>query len=241
MIVRKYLFPVPVIVMMMAFFSCTPKPAEYYPLKEGNKWTVLSTIDIVGGPNNGFHISIPIETFVLGEELVDGMETIKVGGLPPNDDYFCWRIDLQGLKLCKLYRPMNKRYAIYKPPLLVFPSMFNVGNTLKKSSSFSVYSADDDTLVDTYTGNTTVTFESIEDINVYAGPFEKCVKLSGAGTYDRSSGGTFEESSTVWYAKNVGMVKETLVQTSTYLDEEDIEATITNELVSATVNGVTYE
>ena len=46
---------------------------------------------------------------------------------------------------------------------------------------------------------------------------------------------------TTWYAKGVGMVKETVTEKSTFLDEEDIETTVTNELISATFNGITYE
>ena len=119
--------------------------------------------------------------------------------------------------------------------------MFNVGDTYTRSTSFSSYSADDDTLVNTFTGITTVTFESIEDVDVPAGTFENCVKISVVGNHDRSSGGTFEESNTGWYARNVGMIKQTIVQKSTYIDEEDIEATATLELISATVDGETYE
>jgi len=236
---KKYLFPVAVFFMVMAFFSCT-KPAEYFPLNEGDEWSHLYTVDIVGGPNDGLHISMPTESFVFGKELVNGRQTIKMGGNPPNDDYFCWRMDLQGLKLCKLYRSITNNYVLFKPPLLIFPSMFNVGDTYTRPNSYSAYSADDHTLVNTFTGNTTVTFESIEDVDVPAGTFENCAKISVVSNHDRSSGGTSEESNTSWYAKNVGMVKETIVQKGTYIDAEDIEATVTLELISATVDGKTY-
>lgn len=237
----KYLLPVAVIFMVMAFISCTYKPNEYFPLNEGDEWTYLYTLDIVGGPNDGLHISTPIETFVLGKELVNGMQTIKVGGEPPNDEYFCWRIDLQGLKLCKLYRSMTNRYRIFKPPIVLFPSMFNEGDVCKRSSSSSIHSADDDTVVERLAGDTTVTFESVEDVIVTAGTFEDCPKISFFGTYDKESGGTYESSYTTWYAKNAGMVKETMFEKSSYLVGEDIEVTATLELISATVNGVIYE
>ena len=238
---RKYLYPLTVIFVVMAFCGCSYNPADYYPLNEGDERTYLYTVDIVGGPNDGMHISMPIESFVFGKEMVNGMRTIKMGGAPPNDDYFCWRIDLQGLKLCKLYRSITNIYLLFKPPLLVFPSIFNVGDTYKRATSFSAYSADDDTLVNTFTGNTTVTFESIEDVDVSAGAFENCPKISVVGNHDRSGGGTFEESNTGWYARNVGMIKQTVVQKSTYIDEGDIEAIATLELISATVDGITYE
>lgn len=236
---RKFLLPVAVIFMVMAFFSC--KPAEYYPLNEGDEWTHLFTLDIVGGPSDGVHMSMPTEMFVLGEELVNGMKTTKVGGVPPNDDYFCWRIDLQGLKLCKLYRSMSNRYTIYNPPIVTFPSIFNVGDVYTGSCSVSIHSAEDDTVVDRLTGDTTVTFVSVEDVTVPAGTFEDCLKISLVGTYDKESGGTYEHTYTTWYAKNVGMVKEIMIDKSTYLEGEDIEATVTNDLISATVDGVTYE
>ena len=235
---RKYLLPVAVI-LVMTFLNC--KPAKYYPLNEGDEWTHLFTLDIVGGPNDGMHISMPMEMFVLGEEWVNGMKTIKVGGLPPNDDYFCWRIDLQGLKLCKLYRSMTKRYMINEPPLITFPSIFNVGDVYTASYSVSIHSAVDDTVIDRLTGDTTVTYVSDEDVTVPYGTFEDCPKISLVGTYDKESGGTNEHTYTTWYAEGVGMVKETVIDKSTFLDEEDIEVTVTNELISATVDGVTYE
>ena len=204
---KRILYPLTVIFVVMAFCSCSYNPAEYFPLNEGDEWTYLYTLDIVGGPNDGLHISTPIETFVLGKELVNGMQTIKVGGEPPNDDYFCWRMGLQGLKLCKLYRSMTNRYRIFKPPIILFPSMFNEGDVYKRSSSGSIHSADDDTVVERLTGDTTVTFESVEDVIVTAGTFEDCPKTSFFGTYDKESGGTYESSYTTLYSKNVEMVK----------------------------------
>ena len=242
--IKKCLIITPLIFLVVTFFSCfiSPyNPAEYFPLNEGDEWTYLYTIDIVGGPNDGLHLSMPTESFVLGKELVNGMQTIKMGGLPPNDDYFCWRTDFQGLKLCKLYRSMNNTYRIYEPPLLLFPAMFNIGDIYKGSYSISVHSADDDTLVDTLTGDTTVTFESVEDVTVPAETFKDCPKISLLGTYDRSTGGTYENSETIWLARNVGMVKQILIEKNSYPVEEDIEVTITLELISATVDGVTYE
>ena len=236
---RKYLLPVTVILMVMVLFGC--KPAKYYPLNEGDEWTHLFTLSIVGGPNDGVEISMPITMFVLGEEWINGMKTIKVGGLPPNDDYFCWRIDLQGLKLCKLYRSMTKRYLIYEPCILTFPSIFNVGDVYTGSYSISIHSAEDDTVVDRLTGDTTVTFVSVEDVSVSAGTFKDGLKISLVDSYDKECGGTYESNYTTWYAKGVGMVKEIIVQKSTFVDEEDIESTVNNELISATVDGITYE
>jgi hypothetical protein len=238
--IKKYLIIVALIFFVVTFFSCIFNPNKYFPLNEGDEWTYLYTLDIVGGSNDGLHISTPIETFVLGKELVNGMQTIKVGGEPPNDDYFCWRMDLQGLKLCKLYRSMTNRYRVFKPPIVLFPSMFNEGAVYKRSSSVSIHSADDDTVVERLTGDTTVTFESVEDVIVTAGTFEDCPKTSFFGTYDKESGGTYESSYTSWYAENVGMVKETMIEKSSYLVGEDIEVTATLELISATVNGETY-
>jgi len=237
---RKCLLPVTLIFMAIGFFGCVINPENYYPLNEGDERTYEFTLDIVGGPNDGVHISTTIEDFVFGEELVNGMPTIKKGTMPPNADYFFFLSNPQGIKICKNYRSMTNRYVLYEPCLLVFPSMFIVGATCKRSTSFSVYSADDDTLVDTYTGNTTVTFESIEDVTVPAGTFKNCVKISVINSHDRASGGTFEDSNTTWYAKDVGMIKQIVVQKSTYVDEENIEATSTHELISAIVDGKTY-
>ena len=242
--IKKCLIITPLIFLVVTFFSCfiSPyNPSEYFPLNEGDERTVLYTIDIVGGPNDGLHVSMPTESFVLGKELVNGMETIKMGGLPPNDDYFCWRTDFQGLKLCKFYSSVGNMYRIFKPPLLMFPAMFNIGDTYKGSYSISVHSADDDTLVDTLTGNTTVTFESVEDVTVTAGTFKDCPKISVLGTYVKSSGGTYEDSETMWLARNVGTVKQIVIEKSSYLVEEDVELTVTFELISATVDGITYE
>ena len=238
---KKWLLPVAVIFMVIAFISCIVKPAEYFPLNEGDKWTYLYTLDIVGGPNDGVHISIPVESIFYGKEMVNGVETIKVGGLPPNDDYFCWHTDSQGLKLCKLYRSMNNTYRLYEPQLLLVPTMFNVGEVLQRPYTVSIHSADDNNLVNTLTGDTTVTFEKFENVNVTAGTFRGCPKISLLGSFDKSSGGTYENSDTMWLARNVGMVKETLIVKSSSLVGEDIVVTATFELISATVDGVTYE
>ena len=243
--IKKYLIIIiPLIFLVVTFLSCSISPyspVEYFPLNEGDEWTYLYTIDIVGGPNDGLHLSIPVESFYYGEELVNGVQTIKVGGLPPNDDYFCWRTDFQGLKLCKLYRSMNNTYRIYKPQLLLFPSWFNIGDVYERSYSVSIKSGDDDTLILTLTGDTTVTFQSVEDVTVPAETFKDCPKISLLGTYDRSTGGTYENSETIWLARNVGMVKQILIEKNSYPVEEDIEATVTLELISATVDGITYE
>ena len=238
--IKKYLILVSLIFFVVTFFSCYP-PAEYFPLNEEDERTYLYTIDIVGGPNDGLHLSIPVESVYYGKELVNGVQTIKVGGLPPNDDYFCWRKDFQGLKLCKLYRSMNNMYRIYKPQLLLFPSWFNIGDVYERSYSVSIHSGDDDTLILTLTGGTTVTFQSVEDVTVPAETFKDCPKISLLGTYDKSTGGTYENSETIWFARNVGMVKQILIEKNSYLVEEDIEVTVTLELISATVDGITYE
>jgi hypothetical protein len=238
---RKYSLPFATIFMIMLFFSCTYNPAEYYPLNEGDQRTYLYTVDIVGGPNDGMHISIPIESFVFGKEVVNGMQTIKMGGVPPNDDYFCWRMDLQGLKLCKLYLSMTKRYRIFEPPLVTFPSIFNVGDVYERSSSVSIHSDDDDIVVERLAGDTTLTFKSVEDVTVPAGTFEDCPKISLLGNYDKESGGTYESFYTTWYAKGVGMVKEIMITKSSYLVGEDVETTVTFELIRATVDGITHE
>ena len=241
--IKKHLFIISLIFLVLSFPSCSISPyspAEYFPLNEGDEWTYLYTLDIVGGPNDGLHLSIPVESIYYGKEMVNGMQTIKVGGLPPNDDYFCWRKDLQGLKLCKLYRSMNNTYRIYKPQLLLFPSWFNIGDVYERSYSVSVHSGDDDSVILTLTGDTTITFQSVEDVTVPAKTFNDCPKISLLGTYDRSTGGTYENSETIWLAHNVGMVKQILTEKSNTLDEE-VEVNVTFELISATVDGITYE
>jgi len=237
--IKKYLILVSLIFFVVTFFSCYP-PAEYFPLNEEDERTYLYTIDIVGGPNDGLHISMPIESFVFGKVLVNGMQTIKMGGVPPNDDYFCWRTDFQGLKLCKLYRSINNTYRIFKPPLLLFPRMLNIGGVYKRSYVIETHSADDDTLMNTFTGYTTVTFEAVEDVTVTAGGFENCPKISVFGTYESLTGEAFENSEIMWVARNVGMVKQIVIEKSSSLGVET-EVTVAVELVSATVDGITYE
>ena len=242
--IKKHLSIISLIFLVLSFASCPICPystVEYFPLNEGDEWTYLYTLDIVGGPNDGLHLSIPVESILHGKEMVNGMQTIKVGGLPPNDDYFCWRTDLQGLKLCKLYRSMNNTYRIYKPQLLVFPSCFNIGDVYERSYSVSIHSGDDDSVILILTGDTTVTFQSVEDVTVPAKTFKDCPKISLLGNYDRSTGGTYENSETIWLARNVGMVKQILIEKNSYLVEEDIEVTVTLELIGATVDEITYE
>ena len=223
--------------MLVTLFRCSPyNMAEYFPLKEGDEWTYLHNMD--GDEVEG-------KMFVNGTELVNGVETVKMDVTAFGTvlvRYLCYAIDTEGLKFCKHHFALANWYAIYEKPRMVFPAQFSLGNDYEGDYSYSRYSIEDDSLIFTATGSTTVSLKLVEDVAVTAGIiFEDCLKIFTSRTEQRSDGWTVELEDTSWYAPNVGLIKEETTQTLHHPVEEDSSRTDILELISATVDGMTYE
>jgi len=230
---RKCLIIVAFIVFALACFSClllSYNPEDYFPLQQGNEWTYAFTLNGNTLPS--------LEVFIDGTDLVNGVETIKynMSSPVPNEyDYFCYTIDSEGLKQHKWYWATFGTYSIFDSPRIEIPSNFKWGEVHEESLSYTTYNIDDNSLVGTFTGSETVTFESIEDVTVPAGTFNNCLKVSialAATLGDWTQG--FDEI--LWLAHGVGMVKH---HTTNYERNapasDDYEVVITHELTDYNV------
>jgi hypothetical protein len=203
--------------------------AEYFPLNEGDEWTMLTTI-------NGF--SLPLKWVVNGTELVDEVETVKMDlGLPllPVMGYNCFAIDHEGVKWYKGYNFTAGTVLVYDPPLIW--SSLELGEVDETPYTEKHYSIDDGTLIRTETGIHRFSFKSVEDVTVPAGTFKDCLKIYEVFT-ELHDGGATEViyHYTVWFARNVGWIKNHYWKSEDGKITEDGPA----ELISATIDGVHY-
>ena len=212
---RKDWVVIALIFMTMVFLRGNAEAydmAEYVcPLNQGNEWTYQYTINVEGGPNDGLNESYSLKKVINGTELVNGVETIKMEYVINEavDSYYCVVMDSEGFKMHKQYISEIGMYYIYDPPLTIFPATFNVGEVYEESISMSVYSADNDKLMDTATGSETVSLELVENVTVPAGTFKDCLKISSLASYPESTSGiTVEFDEIAWYARNIGVVKQ---------------------------------
>ena len=234
---NKYFFRTILVIMMITFCcSCTPYDmAEYFPMKQGDEWNYLHNMD--GDEVEG-------KMFVYGTESVNGMDTTRMDVTAYGSvlvRYLCYSFDADGLKFCKHSFALANWYSIFDIPRMLFPSQFSLWEVYKGDYSYSRYSMEDDSLIFSATGKTRVTLDSVEKVTVMAGTFEECLKIFTYRTEERSDDGALQIEDTSWYAHNVGLIKEEILQTFQHPVEEDYERTDTLELISAAVDGRTYE
>ncbi len=237
---RKYLIVVALIFIGMAFLRANVSAydmAEYYPLNQEDKWTYLVT--------GMFPMPPMLVTIVInGTELVNGVETIKSETRMPlslSEVYSCIAMDSEGTKMYKDYGVGGfGTFRIYDPPLIFMPDQADLGESYQWSSSYSEYSIDAGTLINTGTVSATFSIESVEDVTVPVGTFEDCLKISMSDTYQSSDGGTIGMYHTAWFAHNFRDIKHDVTVKMSSLGEENIDFTMTMELIRATVDGVDY-
>ena len=237
---RKYLMVVSLVFMFMAFFRgnvAAYNMAEYYSLNQEDKWTYLVTGMFPMPP-------MLVEIVINGTELVNGVETIKSETRMPlslSEVYSCIAMDSEGTKMYKDYGVGGfGTFRIYDPPLIFMPAQADLGESYQWSSSYSEYSIDAGTLINTGTVNTMFSIEKVEDVTVPVGAFEDCLKISMLDTYQSSDSGTIEMYHTAWFARNFRDIKHDVTVKMSSLGEEDIDFTMTMELIRATVDGVNH-
>ena len=241
---RKYLLPVALIFMVMAFWG--GRVAAYdmtkyvCSLNDGDWWEGLNTYSVVGGPADGASGSNSSKLLINGTELVNGVETIKREVLVNEsvDSYYCATLDSEGFKMHKEHRPAIGNYFIFDPPFLTVPAEFDVGDVEQSSYSVLVYSITTDALLDKASASGTVSFESVEEVTVTAGTFEDCLKISTSSSSQSPTSGIVTEFEDIsWYANKVGRVKRETTETWYNIAEiGDIETTSTWELAAYDVN-----
>jgi hypothetical protein len=210
---------------------CTEKPAsaqggpgryslnKYLPSDEGITWNYLQTY--AGGGQN-----YEVQCFG-GTETVGGEQTIKHWEFDSGEldygliyAYDCMAWTREGLMI---YKGVNSdgSYYIYNPPWLYLPRSIRMGETYTTNTIRTDYDTGG-----TPTGSVpfsmTLTLEAEEDMQVLAGNFSDCLRLSGTENEE----GVISDV-TLWLAYGMGEVKKE------FEDEE-------RELISFTDRGTTY-
>jgi hypothetical protein len=127
----------------------------------------------------------------------------------------------EGLKLYKLVCSEGS-YLTYEPPAIKFPASIRVGETFRHSCEITEYDSSGH-IVDSWPYSIELTLDGVEDVEVLAGSFARCLKLSGTEADEGH-----ESELTYWLAPGIGEVKRIFPG-----DEE-------RELISFTGRGKTY-
>lgn len=208
------------------------KTADYYPLGQGDTWTYRET-------EEDGEIEYETKT-VSGTETIDGVVATKV--LEDSDEYELFT-NSNGITFYKSYDineedgVVEEEVDILDPPLIYVPTEVSIGT---KHTFNSTIRHTENGFSATGTISIETTVEGIENVTVPAGTFENCLKIKIKRNVASSDGSHTESTeSTIWLAKGVGIVKDTGQGTETNNGEVDVD-TWTDELVSATVGGVSY-
>jgi hypothetical protein len=215
--------------------------ADYIPLNQGDEWIYSMSMTVEGGELEGEYGPMLSKTAVNGTEVVSEVETVKLEKRTPANskkaDYVCYVFDSEGLKDYKEY---NVNYtgniAVFEEGILIMPAQLDLGEVHQQSSPFKSYDANGN-LISTDTGNITNSIVAVEDVSTPAGTFQDCLKIESTQTVDSL---TFRREANYWRARDVGAVKMNIADYLIDPEEGDISVNLTYELVSATVNGVSY-
>lgn len=192
---------------------------DYLPLEEGITWNYLQTY-ADGHKNYEVHC-------IAGTQLINDIVTHKMwefdsGELDWNDyAYGCITWTKEGLTKYKSVRS-DGSYTLIVPPLIRFPASIRLGDTFKHSCEITEYDQYDH-IVATWPYSIELTLEGVEDVEVLAGSFTRCLKLSGTEVDEGQ-----EAEIIYWLALGVGEVKRI------FPDEEE------RELIYFTDQGKTY-
>jgi hypothetical protein len=182
-----------------------------------------------------------MKQIVNGTEIVNQVETIKLETRTPASsktaDYYCFIFDSEGLKEYKEYLVNYLGgIAVFEEGILMVPAQFDLGRVHQQSSPFNNYDAEEN-FIGTDIGTITNSIELVEDVSTPAGTFKDCLKFDSTQTTDSS---TFRREANVWRARDVGVVKMNFTDYLSPPEEGEVSINVTYELVSATVNGVSY-
>ena len=194
---------------------------DYYPLQVGDVRLYIVNITEAGQPPRIFLEREPISR----TENIGGAETFIIGELEWdcwNEEYDAFAWDTDGLKMYREAECEDGQPEVinFDPPVLLTPRQFALGETKNRTVQ-----------VDGENITAEQTLEAIEDVTVYAGTFNNCLRLRSRFDF---GGGDFEESVS-WYAEGIGLVKEEITETEDGETETEIL-----ELAAAVVNGTLH-
>lgn len=217
-----------VIISLPAVWAQEADFEKYFPLNEGNSWTYL-----VSDAEGRYEESLLIK----GKEMVNGLETVK--RFEPDGEYECIAADSEGIRLYKEVR--KNKYEIYHPPFMILPNK-KVGESLSYSINSDIYLTEglDKRKLRELKGTHQheITVESMEDVEVPAGVFTDCIKVSETFNWKMETGNYGQDLVTLWFAPGVGRIKEFTVsmQFDAATGEEHTGVT-TAKLNSAIIDG----
>lgn len=243
---RKYWMLTTLVSMVLIFLSgnvLAYNMVEYFPLNQGDEWTFLCTMNVVGGETEGKYGPMLFTQVVNGTEIVNEVETVKLENrMPgfPTPDYDCYVVDSEGIILFK-HHWINYADVIFvvDQGVLVLPAQFSLGEVNQQPYSLTAYDSDGN-IHSMGTGNFTCSIEAVEDVSIPAGTFEDCLKIFDLILSQANDGSTFSRESTYWLAPNVGIVKMSLTDNWYSSEEGEVSVTMTFELMRATVDGIHY-
>ncbi len=190
--------------------------AEYFPIGQGDTWTY----------NNA-------ETHLIsGTEAVNGVIATKmITDVANGDTYLLFDIYSGALRFHKIVdlddiAGCGWSWTVFNPPAIMMPAELSIGGIHTTSTTASYENCAG--LVVTQTITHEGTLEAVEDVTVPAGTFKNCLRYKMVTlNIPNDQGVPSNAYQTWWMAKGVGLVKT-------------IENGRTEELINATVGGVSY-
>ena len=192
---------------------------KYYPLAEGITWNYLQSYQ---DGHKDYEIFCIGGTEIINDETTNKQWEFDSGELAYTSDIFytCLAWTEEGLKVYK-WVCSDGSYTLYNPPSIRLPKWMQVGETFSHTTTTTEYDTGGNP-VESSTLNMEITLEGIEDVEVYAGIFKGCLKLS---IVEADEGGP--DQTIIWLAPGIGEVKSTT-------DDEN------RELISYTGQGKTF-
>jgi DUF3108-like len=216
-----------------AWAADSPPAKPFYSLAPGTRWSYDNSREltqIVGVKTNAIHSTGTEEDEILpapahykknGDTVLcrstsqeqretEGGSSKSSGG---SMQILEWRHDdlyLHGIRIW-IDGSYSEDMNLYQPPLLYLKSSAGAGETWKVGMQMSMGTE----------LSTMATVQGTETVTVPAGTFSNCLKVVYRSVVEKLPGNLLLESGnvqdTVWYAKDVGMVKEFQVSLITYV------------------------
>jgi hypothetical protein len=204
-------------------YGTTYNIVDYFPLAQGDTWIYRE---------EDMELTIKI---ISGTEFINGVNAAKM--IDEDGDYQLWT-NSNGIAWHKEYDAddipgCGWSQMIFNPPFNASGPVVSVGSTYASTSTLT---ATDCTGI-SVTASVSYEFriEGVEDVTVFAGTFNDCIKIKGNLTTNYTDGSTATNEMTIWLAEDLGQVKFISISsdgTTTNIWTED--------LVSSVVGGVTY-
>ena len=208
-------------------YRTTYRIADYFPLAQGDTWTIREEDD------EG--ISFTIRT-ISGTEYIAGVNAPKM--IDEDGDYDLFTnsngITHYKYKSCDVDENPDCGWSqeVFNPPVVLIPAEISIGSIYTFNSTYNYTECTGFSESAPFSVETRV--EGLEDVTVPAGTFTDCLKIN-INKIINYPNTPFSNEITLWLAKGVGEVKELNLEIYNGVVNEN-----TDDLISATVNGIDY-